>query len=200
MKPSAWQVYGARRRGLIKRFGRAQDGVAAIEFALVGLPFFLMMFAIIELAMLFLSTSVLEEAVSQASRTLLTGESHGIYGAGAGALPHGAGDPTEAFRREVCANVLALFDCRANLHVDVKSYDNAGAASGNTGSPVSGGALNTDSFGYQQPQAEKIVVVRAVLEYPVFVNAWNPGLANLTNGNRAILASTTFRAEPYPQS
>ncbi len=40
-------------RRLIVRFGRKDDGAAAVEFAFVVVPFFAILFAIIELALVF---------------------------------------------------------------------------------------------------------------------------------------------------
>jgi Flp pilus assembly protein TadG len=37
---------------LLKSFRRQQDGTTAIEFAMVGVPFFMLLFAIIETAMI----------------------------------------------------------------------------------------------------------------------------------------------------
>jgi hypothetical protein len=39
--------------------------------------------------------------------------------------------------------------------------------------------------------------VRAAMQYPIYVTMLNPNIANLTNGKRLIMASTTFRNEPY---
>jgi len=58
------KVRGARRslQRLIIGFGRKSDGAAAVEFALVVVPFFALMFAIIELALVFWAGQVLETA------------------------------------------------------------------------------------------------------------------------------------------
>jgi hypothetical protein len=42
------------RLGLLRRFARADDGAAAIEFAFVAIPFLILVFAIIELGLTFL--------------------------------------------------------------------------------------------------------------------------------------------------
>jgi len=41
------------------------------------------------------------------------------------------------------------------------------------------------------------VVVRAVLEYPLTFTSWSSSLANIGEGRRGIVASTTFRTEPF---
>jgi hypothetical protein len=67
--------------------------------------------------------------------------------------------------------------------------------------PITGdGQFDSETFGkYESPGANKIVVVRAAVEYPVFVSLLNPNAANLKNGNRLLLATATFRTEPFAQ-
>ncbi|MEL7029308.1 MAG: TadE/TadG family type IV pilus assembly protein, partial [Pseudomonadota bacterium] len=54
------------------RFRRADDGVAAVEFGLLLLPFLLMLMAIMELAMLMTTNSTVESALAMASREIKT--------------------------------------------------------------------------------------------------------------------------------
>jgi len=183
----------AKPRGLT-RFRRSQSGATAVEFGLLAMPFMMLMAAIIETAMMLWTSQVLEESVSVAARSLLTGMSRTEY---AGATPAAN---TEAFRQKVCDNATALIDC-AKLKIDVRSYGSFAAAKTgiDASNPVQGGTLNTTGFGYNQPAAEQIVVVRAVLEYSLFFTQWdwNKALANIGGGKHAIVASATFRTEPF---
>lgn len=178
-----------RTTRILSRFRRSQKGATAIEFGLVALPFFMLMAAIIEMALLLWTSQILEEGIAQASRSLLTGQSQTIYKGGAAAN-------TAAFRTAVCGTGSEFIDC-TKLQIDVRTHTSFAAAQTGTGSVVSGGALNTAGFGYNQPQPNQIVVVRAVLEYPLFFAQWSSALANLTGGKRAIVASSAFRTEPF---
>lgn len=182
-----------RRWRILRRFRRDQRGVTAIEFGLVGIPFFMLMFAILETALMFWTSQVLEEALSQTSRRLLTGEALTRYATGS------AADKTAAFKTDLCANAPGLVDCD-KLTVDVRSYSSfANARTGTDASnPVTGGNLNVSGFGYTAPQPSQIVVVRAVLEYPVLLSGWNSALVNIGSDKRALIATTTFRTEPFP--
>jgi pilus assembly protein Flp/PilA len=181
----------AGRFRLLSRFRRAQDGATAVEFAFISVPFMMLLAAILETALMFWTSQVLEEAVSQTSRRLLTGEALTRY-AGTGSAN------TVKFREDVCANSPGLVDC-SKLVIDVRTYSSfAGAKTGVDGSnPISAGGLNTTGFGYNQPQPQQIVVVRAVLEYPLYFTRWSATLANIGDGRLGIVASTTFRAEPF---
>jgi len=177
---------------LIGRFRRAQDGAVAIEFGIVALPFFALLFAIIETALMFWTNQVLEESLSQASRRLLTGEATKRYTSANPALN------AQAFRNDICALApMGLIDC-SKLFIDIKVYTNFAGASSGTTSPIANGALNTNGFSYNQPQPGQIVVARAVLDYRLFLTAWaSTSLANIGAGHRALVATTAFRAEPF---
>jgi len=185
-----------RRPGylLLRRFRRSQGGAVAVEFAFVAVPFFALLFAIFETALMFWTSQVLEESLSQVSRSLVTGQSRTIYNGATGAAN------ATKFRDNVCALApMKLIDC-SNLYIDVRVYNSFSAAtSGTSGSdPLAGGSLNTSSFSYTQPQGNDIVVVRAVLNYKLFLMAWaSNALANLGSGRRGIVVNMAFRAEPF---
>jgi Flp pilus assembly protein TadG len=186
---------GTVHRPCFSRFRRSQSGATAVEFGFVAMPFLMLLAAIVETALMLWTSQVLEEAVSETSRSLLTGESRNIYtGTGSG----GAAANTAAFKTNLCKNAPALVDCD-KLTIDVRTYTSFNNAKSGTdsASPISSGALNTKGFGYNQPGAEQIVVVRAILEYPLFFTQWSSALTNIGAGKRAIVASTTFRAEPF---
>lgn len=182
--PSAYRW----RYRLLARFRRSQDGATAVEFGFIALPFLMLLAAILETALMFWTSQVLEESVSQASRRLLTGESHSRYPA----------TNPQAFKSDVCAGASAMVDCD-KLIVDVRTYSSfANAKTGVDGSnPISAGGLNTTGFGYNQPMPGQIVVVRAVLPYSLHFTYWSQSLVNIGSGRRGIVASATFRTEPY---
>ncbi|KRE11897.1 hypothetical protein ASE63_19315 [Bosea sp. Root381] len=181
-----------RRRGrLISRFRRSQDGATAVEFAFIAFPFLFVLAAIFETALMFWTSQVLDEAVSRTSRQLLTGEANNRF----------TGNPaanTAAFRNEICAEARILVDC-SKVTIDVRSFSSFGdAKSGvDASNPISAGGLNTTGFGFNQPQAEQIVVVRAVLEYRLIFTLWSESLVNIGSGRRGIVATTAFRTEPF---
>lgn len=181
---------------LFRRFRRSQSGATAVEFGFVAMPFFMLIAAIVETSMMLWTSQVLEESVSVTARSLLTGKSQTEYTGANNAAGKAAN--TEAFRQKVCQNASVLVDC-AKLKIDVRSYGSFAAAKTGTdgASPIKGGGLDTNGFGFNAPAAEQIVVVRAVLEYSLFFTQWSSALANIGAGKRAIVASTTFRTEPF---
>ena len=61
-------------RRLSMRFVRRDDGATVIEFAIVIMPFLALLFAILETALVFFAGQVLETAVTDASRLVMTGQ------------------------------------------------------------------------------------------------------------------------------
>lgn len=181
-------------RSVIGRFRRSENGATAVEFGFIALPFFMLIWAIIETGLMFWTTQVLEESLSQASRLLLTGESRSRYTSTTASVN------AAAFRDDVCARAaMKLIDC-SKLAIDVRTYGDFSAASSGTSSsnPLAGGNLDTSSFSYRQPDTNQIVVVRAVLDYKLFLTNWaSSNLANIGSGRRGIVASVAFRAEPF---
>jgi Flp pilus assembly protein TadG len=169
----------------LRAFRRDQNGVAAVEFGLVAVPFFAVLFAILETAVVFWTGQVLETAVADAARTVYTG---------AFQRTNTSGDIGKAFKKAVCGNIKGLFHCTedtATVHVDVRVVTAA------IEPPIKEGEINPAAFGYQNTQANDLVLVRVAIEYPVFVSLLNPNQANLKNGQRLIMGSATFRNEPF---
>lgn len=183
---------GLRGRLVVRRFRRDDRGATAIEFGFVAIPFFALLFAIIETALTFWTTQVLETAVSNASRQIYTGQFQTANST--------TTDPSQLatkFRDEVCKSIVALFTCD-KIQIDVRSAD--AFPGSKPSSPLTNGAIDPAKFGkYEPPAPNKVVIVRAAVEWPVFVSLLNPNQANLANGNRLLMGTATFRTEPYGQ-
>jgi Flp pilus assembly protein TadG len=180
------QAFWAKR--LAARFRKNQDGAVAIEFGLVVLPFLALLFAILETALVFFAGQVLETAVGDASRLILTGQAKT------------QNLTAEQFKDRVCARIPALFNCKALVQVDVRAFGDS-FASATVGSPIQSGRLHWGTGNgaplYSNPGDRQIVVVRAAMEYPIYIKFFGQTMANLSNGTRLIMASATFRNEPF---
>lgn len=178
---------GATRglRRLVIRFGRKDDGAAAVEFALVAIPFFAIMFAIIELAFVFWAGQVLETAVNNASRLIMTGQAQK------------QNFDKAKFKQELCSRVLGLFNCNTGIIIDVRT---SGAfASANLGKPAykANGQVDDTGFQYQTGGPGDIVVVRVMYEWPLIMRTFGLDLADTPSGKRLLMSAVAFRNEPY---
>jgi Flp pilus assembly pilin Flp len=69
----------ASKTNILRRFGRNRKGAAAVEFALVAPIFFAVLFAIIELALVFFASQILETVTQDSARLVMTGQDDAIY-------------------------------------------------------------------------------------------------------------------------
>jgi len=172
-----------RRFGLF-RFGRDETGATAVEFGLIALPFFALLFAILETGLVFFAGQTLETAVANVSRTIRTGQAQQ------------QGLDLTAFRNQICAQISALMSC-SGLSLDVRTY--ASFSSVNLANPInSQGKLDTSNFTYDAGNGGDIVVVRAFYEWPTYSRMLGFNLSNLADGNHLLAAAAAFKNEPFP--
>jgi len=135
-----------------RRFARHQDGAAAVEFALVALPFLALLFAILETAIVFFAGQTLEAAVTDAGRLIMTGQAQGFS--------------QSDFKTQVCNRLAGgLFDCNS-VYVNVQTYSSYAAI--NTASPISSGQFDTTQMAYNAGAQGSIVVVTLYYEWPIY--------------------------------
>jgi len=165
-----------------RRLARQEEGAAAVEFGLIAMPFLALVFAIIETALVFFANQVLETAVADSSRLIMTGQ----------AQMQGLNKDT--FKDQVCAKIFGLVDCVGGVHVDVQTVSSFGSIT--LDKPLDGdGKLDTSGFKYQAGGPGEIVVVRLVYQWPTYVAML--GLSNMAGNNRLMMATAVFRNEPY---
>lgn len=173
-----------RRRGVIRRFRQDRKGVAAIEFALLAIPFFAMIFATIETGIVFLAEMTLDQAVDQAGRTVRTGQAQK------------ANLTKEAFKNSICDRVSFLLSCD-ELIVDVGSYGNDFAA---IPPPLKNGKIDTASFGYSPGASNTVSAVRAYYKWPIVTDVMRTYLADggsSGDGTHLLYSVSAFRTEPF---
>jgi Flp pilus assembly protein TadG len=173
----------ATRRSALRRIVdlvRRQDGVAAIEFAMVGPPFIALLVAIFETGIAFFAQQVLQTAVLQSSRAIMTGQVQNQ------AMTAGQ------FKQSVCDNAGTLFNC-ANILVNVQTQASFGAA---LPSPIANGQVVTGT-NFNPGVGGDIVIVQVYYEWTVATGPLNFNLANLADGNDLLVATAAFRNEHY---
>ena len=170
----------------VLRFRTADRGATAMDFALVALPFIFLMVSLIELAMVFLVYTTLENATANAARTIRTG-----------ALQSGGTTPTAtAFVNAICSNMGWLQStCTSKLQVDVRTE--AQFTNPSEPDPMSSGTFNPAVLVFTPGTAGQIVLVRAFYQWPLFMPVLDAALSKANNGVAVIIATTTFVNEPY---
>ncbi|HXW20806.1 MAG TPA: TadE/TadG family type IV pilus assembly protein [Roseiarcus sp.] len=184
LKGGLARIYGNLRDRLPSDYVRRTDGMAAVEFALVAAPFFALIIAILELALIFVAQAALETAVEETARLVLTGQ----------ALSSGL---TQAqFQADVCAKLPSPFVCSGvmvNL-VTASSFSTAVTTAPTLTYNASGQVNN--AWQYQVGGPGSIEVMQVMYQWPVFPGPLNLNFANLSNGSYLLMATSVFRNEP----
>ncbi|MDI4236441.1 pilus assembly protein [Bradyrhizobium sp. Arg237L] len=179
-------------RNLLRRFRRDRRGVTAVEFALVAPVFFALLFAIIETALVFFASQVLETITQDTARIVQTGQAQ-------------SGSLSQAqFKDLVCGHKLSfMFDCKNGISVDVRSYAQANVVK--IPNQINGSSTFINDMKYCPGQDSNIVVVRLFYEWPVYIiKILNVGynleydLSNLNGSKRLLSGTAVFKNEPFP--
>jgi Flp pilus assembly protein TadG len=170
----------------LRKFLRRRDGAAAVEFALVAVPFLALLFAIIQTVLLFLAQETLETITANAARLIMTGQAQG------------QNLTQSSFKTQVCGQVVALFNCAAGININVQTY----SSFSNVTAPqlISNGQFQNNNFVFQPGGPGDIVVVEIMYQWPIFVNLLGMNLADLSNNSNLLIATAAIRNEPYPSS
>ena len=185
-------------RNALRRFRGNRRGSAVVEFALVAPMFFALLFAIIETAIMFFASQVLETVTQNAARVILTGQAQGQNGSVAACqVKEGVVSACDqaTFKTYVCSQIPAMFDCD-KLFVDVQSYNNS-FASVTLSDHVTNGTFDGSGLQYNAGTASQVVVVRLFYEWPIFVTGLGYKLFNLNGNKRLLVATTAFQNEPF---
>jgi len=170
----------------LRSFRRAQDGATAVEFAIIAAPFFFMLFAMIELAIVFTISTTLDDGLRAASRRIRTGELQTTGGASA-----------TTFRNDVCDRMVWLTShCQTHLSIDVRTYSQWSGA--NPPNPVqTNGTFNSTALTFAPGGPEDIVLVRGFYRWTLFTPFLAQALGKLSNNEAVVTSASTFRNEPY---
>jgi Flp pilus assembly protein TadG len=173
----------APKTSILRRFRRNRRGSAAVEFALVAPMFFAVLFAIIELALVFFSSQILETVTQDTARLIMTGQAQD------------AAYTQTLFKDKLCAKLIVMFDCKNGVSIDVQSYKTFDTV--DISSPIDATKSFVPPNNYLPGGPTDIVVVRLFYKWPVFVTGLGFNLANLSGNKRLLTATAAFQNEPY---
>lgn len=188
-----------RRKPLLRRFARSTDGAAAIEFAILAIPYFLIIFAILETFIAFIGENIISNGVDVMARKVRTGDIRSTN------------TTSTAFRTAFCNEISILITCSADeiatpkrLYIDLRSFSNY--ADIPTTIPRQSTAQNADlkttDFAYSPGGAKSINMLRVYYRWPVLTDLVRPMLTTVRSSNGTgdflIVATATFQNEDYP--
>jgi Flp pilus assembly protein TadG len=186
---------GVRCRTLLGRFRRDDRGVHALEFGLLALPFFGLLFAIVEVSWVSFNSEQLQAAVNQAARQVMTGQVQGNNVKTSADFANKLLCPTDGTRL-----IPNSWNC-SNLFVDVRTAaDFTKADMTNT--------FYTSPLQYCLGNPATIVVLRVVYPlasvFPLSIYNRYIGLANnvpnVSGWQHILMGSAVFKTEHYSGS
>ncbi|MBB2689766.1 UNVERIFIED_ORG: Flp pilus assembly protein TadG [Rhizobium esperanzae] len=167
----------------LRRLLGDRQGVAAIEFAILALPLFIMLFGIIEVSLMFFVNSALDASVHKISRMIRTGEvaSSKITLAG--------------FKAKICDDMLLSFNCSSDLVVKVNVLSDLSSATSTDPIDNSGNLAITQTF--DVGKGSDYILVQTFLPWDPVVNFLTLSSAKLSDGRYLIGSSALLRNEPF---
>lgn len=166
-----------------RSLARDERGVTAIEFALVALPFFTLLFGIVEIGLAHTANRMLDNAVVEAARLIRTGQAQ------SGNISEGA------FKTRLCGYMPPFMCNESRILVEVESIDDFADASSTDDLYDDEGNLR-DDLDYDIGGASEIVVVNVIYKWPMLTSVLR--FDNADHGNERHLTSTmVFRNEPW---
>jgi Flp pilus assembly protein TadG len=196
MKPRQTRKFaGARRRGgspepgrfLPVRFLRDRRAGAAVDFALVLLPFLMVLMTMINSALVLLAGQVLQTAATNAARLIMTGQAQNSNFTAA------------QLKSSICASLTVMFNCANNLYLDVESLPPGSSFSSITlpSATNANGTVNSAGFNYNPGSIGYIVIVRLIYQWPIIAPGLSVGIATSANSTNTLIATVAFKNEPY---
>jgi Flp pilus assembly protein TadG len=185
-----------RDRGLLRRLLKDKAGTSAIEFALLALPFMLVIFASLETFTAFTAEQLFANATETMARKVRTGEINATN------------TSKEQFRKAFCNEISIIMTCSATeaktpskLFIDVRSF--ATFAQIPNAIPRKNGDLDIGAFDFKLGGPTTVTMVRAYYRWEVITDLVRPFITNLRPAGTSMprdylmVSTSAFRAENY---
>lgn len=171
-------------RGMM-RYARDENGVVAVEFALVAMPLFIMIMGIVELSLFFAAGLVLEGASAEAGRLIRTGQ-----------IQQSA-TPQNDFEDALCENARMMLDCDELRYEVIRiASDSFNDAEDNTPNFDDDGNLVPGPF--NAGNSNDIIMIRTAYRHRFFTPFMGPLLTGDPSRDwSSHLATVVIKSEPY---
>jgi Flp pilus assembly protein TadG len=178
-----------RRQSFLARFLRNRSGGTAIEFALLSIPFAILVFAILETCISFAGQQLLSNITDDVARQIRTGQ-----------LKPGPDLAADALKQRICDRLDILVSpttCVVSLEVDLHKYDTFAKAAA-VRIKLKDGDIDTTGFYPPTPgESMSINMLRVFYRWPVITDFMSKLVTNLEGGKTLHFASVTWKNEPF---
>lgn len=161
--------------------------MTAIEFAIVGIPFLMIILGIVEMGLAFFVNRIIDNAVLETARVVRTGQAQK------------AAFSADDFKDDICSNLPGFLCNKDKFIVDVTTYTNFSDLGSMESLFDDDGDLK-DSFDFNIGCASSIVVARVVYRWPMFTALLQFDSGDTGSAERLLFSTAVFRNEPFPWS
>lgn len=182
-------------RGLLRRLMGRRDGATTIEFAILTIPFFVMICASLETFVAFTGEQLLANATETVARKIRTGEIKPGYS-------------EKDFRKLFCEEIKLLMPCSAaeidtpdKLYLDVRSFTKYTDIP--TSVPLVDSKFDKTAIKFAPGGKKSINIVRAYYRWQVVTDLVRPLLTNVQSADGSkrdylMVATAVVQNEDYP--
>lgn len=180
-EPAPASAASGRRRGAASR-RRWRRGNVAIEFAILGPTFLLLMFGVLEVSLAYYAGTSLEAGVREAARQVRTGRTMQ------------AADPVADFKTNLCRVLTGVIACPSAVVIDVRNFDSFSAITFPSFTNPDG---SSNGAVFQPGTAGSIVLVRVSYYYQFKTPLLGQILGDSGSSAKQFVSSAVFRVEPF---
>lgn len=185
--------------GLLARLRKSRDGSAAIEFAILAIPYFMIVFAIIETFLALIGEQLVTNATDTMARKLRTGQI-------------AANITRDYFRKEFCKEISILITCSdeeiktpKKLYIDLRTFATFADIPKKIPLKANGQYYDLDesTFGFKLGGPQTINMLRVYYRWQVVADLVRPYLTNVRPADGSmpshflIVATDAFRNEAF---
>lgn len=180
-----------RLRGSAARpIAKNEDGVTAIEFAMIAPVFFLLMGSLMETGIMLFAEYVMQTSVQEAARLVRTGQAQS------------EGMTSGAFKTKICESAVVISNCTSRVTVSMVSANNFTALAAlvpsylSVGNSYGGGS---DNSGFACGSTQQAVALIATYDWDFTMPFLKDHFGNVDGDSKRRLAGIhMFQNEPFP--
>jgi Flp pilus assembly protein TadG len=178
-----------RGRRLLAALVKDRSGATVIEFAMLAIPFSLLVFAILESCISFAAQQLLINATDDVAREIRTGQ-----------LRTADIPDADALKNIICQRIeiIVATGC-PGLQVDLRKFDSFEDAATVHIKLTADEKIDTAGFGYDPGGPTTINMLRAFYAWPVITDFLRGAMSNLDDGKTLLFATATWQNEPFDE-
>ncbi|HXY98669.1 MAG TPA: TadE/TadG family type IV pilus assembly protein [Stellaceae bacterium] len=190
---------------LFRRFARDRKGAVAVEMAMVGPPFLLVMLALLDFGQTLLTQSVLDGAARDAARLIRTGQ------------VQSSGSPITTFQTLLCSDMSTLMStatCDSDVLFEVQTFSSFGSVSFTSCTYNNNGTGTGTKCAFSPGNAGQIIGVQVSYARPYIVpwvgacltggNCWTSAFMKSSSAQgtqtTTLMSTVIFQNEPFGSS